>query len=116
MENLFSYGTLQLESVQLSTFGRKLEGYADCLVGYNLAFIKIVDEEVVASSGMTEHPVIHYTNNMNDVIHGTVFSITQQELYQADEYEAADYKRIEVTLKSGQKAWVYVGAEKNATT
>lgn len=28
-ELLFSYGTLQLESVQLATFGRKLVGAAD---------------------------------------------------------------------------------------
>jgi hypothetical protein len=28
-EQLFSYGTLQLEAVQLSTFGRKLDGQAD---------------------------------------------------------------------------------------
>ena len=72
MENLFSYATLQSESVQLSTFGRKLEGYADCLVGYKLSFIKIEDETVVASSGMAEHPIITFTNNSGDTIHGIV--------------------------------------------
>lgn len=34
MEKLFSYGTLQLEQVQLDTFGRLLEGQADTLQGY----------------------------------------------------------------------------------
>ena len=33
-ELLFSYGTLQLESVQLSTFGRALTGTADALPEY----------------------------------------------------------------------------------
>ena len=31
---LFSYGTLQLEAVQLATFGRKLAGTADGLPGF----------------------------------------------------------------------------------
>jgi hypothetical protein len=31
---LFSYGTLQLEAVQLATFGRKLNGAADGLPGF----------------------------------------------------------------------------------
>jgi hypothetical protein len=30
---VFSYGTLQLEAVQLATFGRKLVGTADVLRG-----------------------------------------------------------------------------------
>ena len=111
MENLFSYGTLQSESVQLSIFGRKLEGYADCLVGYKFFFIKIEDEAVVALSGMAEHPIIKCTNNSNDTINGTVFTITQQELDQADEYEVDDYKRIEVMLRSGTRAWVFVSSE-----
>lgn len=114
MENLFSYGTLQSESVQLSTFGRKLEGHPDFLVGYMLSFIKIEDEAVIASSGMAEHPIIKYTNNPNDTISGTVFTITKEELFQADKYEVGDYKRIEIVLRSGQKAWVFISAEKNS--
>ena len=34
---LFSYGTLQLESVQLSSFGRRLEGEPDAMTGYAAA-------------------------------------------------------------------------------
>ena len=41
MELLFTYGTLQLEEVQLQTFGRKLEGKPDALVGYRLVMTKI---------------------------------------------------------------------------
>jgi hypothetical protein len=41
---------------------------------------------------------------------GVVFEITAEELVAADRYEVAQYFRVEVTLKSGVKAWVYVGA------
>jgi hypothetical protein len=36
------------------------------------------------------------------------FSITHAELLRADAYEADDYKRVEVRLKSGRQAWVYI--------
>jgi hypothetical protein len=111
MENLFSYGTLQLESVQLDTFGRKLEGEADDLGGFKLSMVKIEDEAVIAASGLSEHPIITRTNNECDSIKGTVFAITVEELIQADGYEVDDYKRIAVTLKSGKDAWVYVSAD-----
>jgi hypothetical protein len=39
-----------------------------------------------------------------------VFEITAAELAAADRYEVADYKRVEVVLCSGLKAWVYVKA------
>lgn len=110
MENLFSYGTLQLEAVQLTTFERILEGFTDCLIGYKLSFVKIEDEAVIALSGITAHPIIKFTNNPNDKISGTVYTITQQELYQADRYEVDDYKRINVELQSGKKAWVFISS------
>ena len=43
-ENLFSYGTLQLQSVQLNIFGRILEGVPDVLTGYKITLVKIEDE------------------------------------------------------------------------
>ncbi len=54
-ERLFSYGTLQLEGVQLSTFGRRLNGHADQLPGYRLGQLEIRDSAVVATSGKTHH-------------------------------------------------------------
>ncbi|MEJ0097043.1 MAG: gamma-glutamylcyclotransferase [Bauldia sp.] len=45
-----------------------------------------------------------------DEVSGTVFTITEAELVAADEYEVADYKRIQVRLRSGIEAWVYVEA------
>lgn len=111
-ENLFSYGSLQSESVQLNTFGRSLEGHPDVLTGYKPGLIKIEDEALIASSGMTHHMNIMYTGNQSDEISGIVFTIDESELKQADEYEeVSDYKRILVELQSGKPAWVFVSSK-----
>ena len=108
MENLFSYGTLQLESVQLSTFGRLLEGRKDSIIGYSLSYIEIVDKDVITKSGKTHHPIITYSGKADDEVEGMVFNVSMEELNRADEYEVSDYKRISVELKSGGETWVYV--------
>lgn len=105
---LFSYGTLQKEKVQLSSFGRILKGAKDALPKYQLQQLKITDEEVLAKSEQAYHPIAVYTNNTNDVIEGIVFEISEEELLAADAYEVADYKRVAVMLSSGLEAWVYV--------
>jgi len=108
-ENLFSYGTLQSEAVQLNTFGTILEGHPDVLIGYKLTLLKIKDEAVIALSEMTHHKNIMYTGSRSGEISGMVFIITENELKQADKYEeASDYKRIRVELKSGKTAWVFI--------
>jgi len=109
-EQLFSYGTLQLEAVQLSTFGRKLAGQPDQLPGFTLVMHEITDAAVVRTSGLTHHPMLVASGQLADRVPGTVFSITAAELAQADAYEVADYKRVSVTLASGRAAWVYVDA------
>src|SRR5882724_6900061 len=110
MEDLFSYGTLQEEPVQLATFGRKLSGTPDVLAGYRTELIRIEDESVIAKSGKTHHPIVIYTGDPNDAVQGTVYKLTSAEIAQADEYEVDDYKRIRVSLRSGSSAWVYVTA------
>jgi gamma-glutamylcyclotransferase (GGCT)/AIG2-like uncharacterized protein YtfP len=115
-ENLFSYGTLQDKPVQLSLFGRELEGKPDYIVGYKLSQIEITDPEVLATSGLTHHPILLYSGDKNDIIKGMVFKITGQDLIQADEYETSDYKRIRVPLKSGDEAWVYIDAKDSKET
>jgi gamma-glutamylcyclotransferase (GGCT)/AIG2-like uncharacterized protein YtfP len=109
-ERLFSYGTLQLEQVQLATFGRRLDGQADAMPGYSLAMLKIEDPAVVATSGKTHHPVVAYTGDSANRVTGTVFAITPEELAHADAYEVDAYRRDRVTLASGIQAWVYVDA------
>ena len=110
MERLFSYGTLQLESVQQATFGRTLQGSAGELVGYRLEDLEIRDAAVVATSGLARHPVAVRTGRAADTVPGTVFLITPAELAQADAYEVSDYRRVRAALASGDTAWVYVDA------
>ncbi|WP_448567331.1 gamma-glutamylcyclotransferase family protein [Thalassotalea ganghwensis] len=110
MEKLFSYGTLQMENVQHETFGRRLSGQKDALVGYVLSEIKINDPSVIATSGTDIHPILKFTGNESDIVEGTVFEITPQELAQADEYEVKEYIRVLGRFTSGTNAWAYVCA------
>ncbi len=110
MPLLFSYGTLQQEGVQRSTFGRLLKGSADALVGYAQSMVKIEDADVVAKSGKTHHPIVARTGASEDRVAGTVFEITDAELAAADSYEVDAYKRVLAPLASGRNAWVYVDA------
>lgn len=106
-ELLFSYGTLQQESVQLATFGRKLEGTEDALRGYRLQIVRIEDQEFVATSGSADHRNVEFTANPSDIVVGTAFTVTHAELQKADAYEPDGYRRKPVQLRSGLNAWVY---------
>ena len=110
-QNLFTYGTLQREEVQLAIFGRRLEGHADALTQYALKSIEIQDQDFVAKSGTAIHRNLQFTGDPSDFVEGTVYSVTQQELEQADSYEPEGYKRVLVQLRSGAKAWVYLNME-----
>jgi hypothetical protein len=107
-EFLFSYGTLQLESVQQATFGRLLTGKPDILTGFELRPLPIADEYVIAVSGKSEHTIAAFSGRDSDTIPGTVFEVSVEELHQADEYEVEPCRRISVVLQSGRSAWVYV--------
>ena len=107
---LFSYGTLQLQGVQIATFGRELAGEPDALPGFVRDMVEIKDPDVVATSGETHHPIVRPSANAKDFVSGTVFAISPAELEAADRYEVDDYVRIAVTLRSGTAAWVYVAA------
>jgi len=110
MPKLFSYGTLQQDNVQLATFGRRLSGVSDALVGYRQSMVAIQDPEVVRTSGKTHHPIVAFTGKREDCAPGAVFEITDAELAQADAYEVAAYVRVKAPLASGLEAWVYVDA------
>ncbi len=109
MAYLFSYGTLQQESVQMASFGRRLKGAPDVLPGWRREMVEITDADVFALSGERCHPIL-VPGQPSDEVEGMVFEITDEELASADRYEVADYKRVSVTLKSGVEAWVYVQA------
>ena len=110
MPFLFSYGTLQQEAVQLSTFGRLLQGQPDELVGFEQSLLKIEDPEFVATSGKSHHAIVKFNGRNDSRVSGTVFEVTETELASADKYEPAGYKRISAPLASGKQAWVYADA------
>jgi gamma-glutamylcyclotransferase (GGCT)/AIG2-like uncharacterized protein YtfP len=107
-ENLFSYGTLQDEEVQLATFGRRLKGLPDALVGYKLMLTPINDKAFIDASGAVNHRNLQLTGDRSDVVEGTVFELSRNELELADAYEPSDYQRERVRLRSGLTAWVYL--------
>ena len=107
-EHLFSYGTLQLESVQLSLFGRTLTGHRDILPHFEHALLKIEDPAEVAALGKTHHAIAKFTGHADDEVAGTALLVTMDELLKADAYEPPEYQRVRVVLRSGTHAWVYV--------
>lgn len=108
MALLFSYGTLQDPAVQVATFGRRLEGRADVLTGFERAKVPVVAADVLAT-GLTHYENAVVTGRVGSRVEGVALEVTDAELTAADAYEApADYVRIAVTLASGARAWVYV--------
>ena len=107
-EHLFSYGTLQLETVQRELFGRTLTGHRDTLPQFETALLVIQDPAEAAAVGKTHHAIAKFTGNVADEIAGTALLVTSAELLRADAYEPPEYKRVSVVLRSGTHAWVYV--------
>jgi len=111
MPLLFSYGTLQQEDVQRSTFGRLLDGQKDELPGFEPSLVRIEDAQIVAATGKTHHANVTFNGREDRRVSGTVFEITDAELAAADRYEQlAAYTRIAAKLASGRVAWVYLDA------
>src|ERR1700721_2235142 len=109
MAHLFSYGTLQQESVQIASFGRALKGKSDALPGWRREMVEIIDAEVFCLSGERFLPILGRGDDGGE-FPGMVFEISEGKNQRADAYEVAEYKRITVRLKSGLEAFVYVRA------
>jgi len=109
MPRLFSYGSLQQEETQVATFGRKLAGEKDLITGYEPSLVKIADPALATKLGKSHHDNISATGDDWSNVQGTVFDVTEAELAMADTFEAQfAYQRVNVTLASGNDAWVYV--------
>ena len=111
IEYLFSYGILQKEKIQLELFGRVLNGAKDGLRSYQLSLIEIKDPVFLSKGAGKYQKTLIATKNSKDLIDGTAFEITSEELLVADKYEPVNYKRDKVTLESGKEAWIYVASE-----
>ncbi|WP_043451315.1 gamma-glutamylcyclotransferase family protein [Jongsikchunia kroppenstedtii] len=109
MHSLFTYGTLRNPEVQQELFGRTIAGEDDALGGLRRDFITITDPDVIRISGSNRHPVLR-VGTATDSVSGTRLTLTDAELSAADDYEVDDYYRVEVTLVSGYRAWVYASA------
>jgi gamma-glutamylcyclotransferase (GGCT)/AIG2-like uncharacterized protein YtfP len=110
MDQLFSYGTLQLNSVQMAIFGRLLSGPSDALAGYVATSLLIEAASAAIVSGRREHAAVRRTGDVAHHVRGTVFEVTHADLAHADRYEGKAYRRVMETLQSGRRAWVYVDA------
>jgi hypothetical protein len=87
MPLLFAYGTLQQENVQLSTFGRLLQGQRDELPGFEQSSVRIEDPQVVATSCKAHHANVTFNGRNDSRVTGTLFEISDAELAAADQYE-----------------------------
>jgi hypothetical protein len=110
MPLLFSYGTLQQPSVQMSTFGRHLQGQPDELLGFEQSVLTVADPAFVATNGKADHSIVRFNGQPDSRVGGTVFEVTDAELAQSDDYEPAGYARVLASLASGRQAWVYADA------
>ena len=103
MEQLFSYGTLQSKEIQMQVFNKLLSGTEDKLLGYKLKDFQIEEE-----FGMEDYFVAIPSENPSDAINGIAFIVTNEDLIKADQFESNAYKRVQITLKSGIVAWIYL--------
>ena len=94
MQLIFSYGSLREERVQLSTFGRRLEGWADAVVGYERSSVINDDPETVAFSGTREHANLVPAES-GARVDGMVFEITDAELVYVDDAVAAFFLHVQ---------------------
>jgi gamma-glutamylcyclotransferase (GGCT)/AIG2-like uncharacterized protein YtfP len=103
MEQIFSYGTLQSKEIQMQVFNKLLTGKPDQLLGYKIKDLKIEEE-----FGIEDYFVAIPSEDPSDCIKGIVFDISSLDLDKADLFESKAYKRVQITLKSGIIAWIYV--------
>ncbi len=95
MAKLFSYGTLQKPEVQVEAIGRTVPGTKDILKGFRKTTIEV--------NGGAYSILVPG----NEEIIGVVLDVSEKELDELDIFQTSTYRRVEVTLGSGTKAWVY---------
>jgi len=109
---LFSYGTLRQANVQTELFGGPVPTIDDALPGWRLDWVQITDPAVIATSDSDRHPILRPGPSvLGDAVTGAFLELDDAQLARADAYEVADYVRVQVTLASGLRAWVYVAAD-----
>ena len=106
---IFSYGTLQRPRVQQELFGRLVRMDDDALLGFEAVPVEIDHPDVIEFSGSATHLGL-VPGDPAARIAGKLLHVTEADLPALDDYEGDEYRRIEVGLESGTRAWVYVKA------
>jgi gamma-glutamylcyclotransferase (GGCT)/AIG2-like uncharacterized protein YtfP len=106
-ELLFSYGILQEERVQLKLYNRIVIMTADRLIGFEKRKIEITDTDFL-SRGENKYQTILIKNPGASPVNGMVLELTEKELALTDAFEPVNYKRVNIVLESGKKAWLYM--------
>ena len=106
---VFSYGTLQMPRVQRELLGRLVAMEDDALLGFETVEVRIEHPDVIEFSGSATHLALVPGDPVARIA-GKVLHVTEADLPALDDYEDDGYARIEVTLASGTRAWVYVKA------
>ena len=96
--NLFVYGTLAIGETLKNILDRDVPGISATLDGYDGSKMVIIESE--------SYPAAE--KNIECSIQGLLIEITSEELQKLDVYETDAYKRKEVELTNGKKAWVYL--------
>lgn len=107
---VFSYGTLQLPGVQQALFGGPVAMRDDVLTGFQTVTITITDPDVLNASGIETHLALIASADPSAAIPGRTLELDDAQLDAVDAYEGDNYRRTEVTLASGTRAWVYLKA------
>ena len=95
---LFVYGALTTGETRKDVLGRDVSGTPATLDGYDGSKMVTIENE--------SYPAAE--KNIECSIQGLLIELTPEELEKLDVYETDAYKRKEVELTNGKKAWVYL--------
>ena len=95
---LFVYGTLATGETRKNILDRDVPGIPATLDGYDGSKMVTIDSE--------HYPAAE--KNTECSIQGLLIEVTSEELERLDAWETDAYKRKEVELTDGEKAWVYL--------
>ena len=95
---LFVYGTLATGETLKNILSRDVPGIPATLDGYDGSKMVTIENE--------SYPAAE--KNIECSIQGLLIEVTSEELEKLDVYETDAYKRKEVELTDGKKAWVYL--------
>lgn len=93
---LFIYGTLKQPYIQRALLAHTLQGKRDRLPGYRKTTVTLDD---------AAYPDIEPAEG--EFVEGQIVHLSEEELTHIDSYEGREYARQQVTLESGETAWVY---------